>query len=100
MSFAVSTINDIGSPQHRVAVVAVDDVGVTLTLTTGYKTMEIWNSSLTITVYYGATGVTSSLGIPVVPEALKTFHGCQNGFKVRFICAAGETANLRVCEYP
>lgn len=99
MSFAVSTVNDIGSPQHRSAVIAVDSNGITITQTTDYKTMEIWNSSQTAMVYYGAPGVTSDLGIPIFPEALKVFHGCQNGFKVRLICASGETTNVRIVEY-
>ena len=100
MSFAVTTVNDIGSPAHRSSVVAVDSSGVTLTVTKDYKTMEIFNDSTTVKVYYGAPGVTSALGVPLFPEALKVFHGCQNGFQVRFICASGETTNLRIVEYP
>ena len=100
MAFAVSTVNDIGSPLHRSSVVAVDDTGVTITLTKDYKTLEIFNESTSYPVYYGGLGVTSNLGIPLFPESLKTFHGCQNGFVVRFICASGQTANLRIVEYP
>lgn len=96
----------------RIAFVMVDLCGVAshrtpLTITnaaqevaigTSKRTIEFSNSGTRI-IYYGGTGVTSSNGIPIFPNQVKSFGNVKDNFALSFVCDGAEISTLRIVEF-
>lgn len=99
MGFATSNLSDIASPVCETPL-ALTSTRTLITVNAPKKTIEIHNAVANgVFVYYGDVTVTSSNGIPILPGETKIFASVENGFKVYLVCAAAETATVRLISY-
>jgi len=92
-----SGIQEVGEGSHRSAL-TVTATAQQITLTGNKKSIEIIpNPTSTNEVYYGGSGVTSANGIPL--GSGKIWMNCKAGWNIYLVCAAGETEEVRICEY-
>ena len=88
-------VDQPGACSHRNAV-TVSDSATQITLTAGKNSIEIVPEG-TNAVYYGGSGVSSTHGVNI--GAGKIWTNCKIGFNVYLVCAAGQTCDVRICEY-
>jgi len=93
----VTTVDSVGAASHR-SVINVTATAQEITITTGKKTIEIYNAGGN-DIYYGGSGVTSLNGIPIFSNYMKVFSNVKSTFSIYIVCASGETSTLRVVEY-
>lgn len=89
------SVSGVGAASHRTAI-TVNSTAQQITIAAGKDTIEIIPAG-TSDVYYGGSGVTSANGVPI--GAGKIWSGCKAGFNVYLVCAAGQTCDVRICEY-
>jgi len=76
----------------------IGDTASSISVTSTVRCVEIYNMSSGI-VYYGGSDVTSFTGIPIPISDLKIFNNIKSTFNIYVVCAAGQTAELRIVEY-
>lgn len=86
-----------GATSHRTAL-TINSTAQEVTIGTGKRTIEFMNTGNNV-IYYGGSGVTSTNGIKLFPNQLKTFANVKDTFSIYFSCDGAETSTLRICEY-
>lgn len=90
-------INAVGAASHGTEE-TVTDTAEEITITVGKRSIEIHNSGEEI-IYYGGSGVTSSVGIPVFPRQTKPFSNVKDDFSIYIVAASGANSTRRIVEY-
>lgn len=96
-SIGTTPANVVGQADHRTAI-TVTSVAQEITMTLGKRTIEIQNTGSKI-IHYGGTGVTSSNGIRLFPQQIKTFANVKDDFSIWLVCITAETSEARIVEY-
>ena len=91
-------INTAGVATERDPVNA-SNAAVKITLTVGMRTLEIQNTSSTLTLYYGGLTVTSARGIKLFPNQTKIFANVQDDFAFYVVADGAETPEYRIVEW-
>ena len=94
----VFVMNDLGETKDREEITISDSVTI-ISLTSGYRHIEIYNSGGEDVYRGGPTTVTSARGIPIFPEYSILLNNCQKTFRIGLVCAAGQSSTIRVLEY-
>jgi hypothetical protein len=94
----VTIVSNLGPAIHR-APITVTDTETQILIGLGKNTIEIFNMDTANDIYYGATGVDSSKGIPIFAGTGKIWSNVKTNFSVYLICSAGKTADVRIVEY-
>ena len=98
MSQHAKNPNDLGEATDRAQVTIADDAITIITLTDGYRHIQIYNSGSN-DVYFGSpTTVASNRGIPIFTEHSRTFNKCKDGFRLGLISTTGGSS-VRIVEY-
>ena len=93
----VTGVSSVGACSNRTAL-TVTDTAQELTIGANKQTIEIYNNGDN-TIYYGGSGVTSANGRPILPTGGQIWSQVKSTFSVYLVCATGQTANVRICEY-
>ena len=92
-----SGIQQVGACKHR-AEVTVSSTAQEITLTAGYKSIEVVPApDEVLYIYYGGVGVTSSNG--GLLGAGKIWNNCLPGLSVYLVADGAETPKVRITEY-
>ncbi len=109
---SVEPLWNAGSVDGKPGVVPIDTVGICatraavtatatrqqITMTSGYRTIELQNVGSNI-LYYGGSTVTDSNGIRLYPNSTKIFANVKSTFSLYLVCAAGQTTETRINEF-
>lgn len=88
---------ELGNPTHT-AQIAVDQNESSITLTSGKRSMFLYNTG-SKNCYFGATGLASTTGGVIWAGTAMTFYNAQDDFTIYLICAAGESTTLQRVEF-
>lgn len=95
---AVVNVNSLGTCLQRAAI-NVTDTAQEITITTGYRTMYLYNAGNAL-VYIGGATVDSTNGVPLVDGQLFIFNNVQDDFSFYLVCAAADSpVEVRICEF-
>ncbi len=96
----VNLLGEISSPaQHADSPKTVNDGRVSVTLTSGKRSMTIENNGVN-DAFYGNSTVTSTNGKTLFAHGESVhFSNCRDGFTLFFITATGKTTTLRIIEF-
>lgn len=87
----------LASPSNPTSVALTDVISAAYTITLGKKNMVVQNTGDTIIAWGGST-LTFATGQKLYPTGQYEFRGCEDGFKIYFICNTGETGLRNICE--
>jgi hypothetical protein len=93
---SLSSINTCLIPV-TIAPIPASNARTSRTVAPGYTHLVIQNVGNSV-VYWGESAVTAANGIKLFPNQGWEFKGCEDGFKVYFICFGAETTTVNVCE--
>ncbi len=93
----VTSIEEIGAVSNRAAA-SVTATPQEITIGANKNSIEIENSGSKI-IYYGGSGVNSTNGLRLFPNAKKTFAKVKGDFSIFLVCAAGDTSTRRIAEF-
>ena len=93
----VTSIEEIGKVSNRTAA-TVNSNAQEITIGANKNSIEIENTGSKI-IYYGGSGVNSTNGLRLFPNAKKTFAKVKGDFSIFLVCADGETSTRRIAEF-
>ena len=86
-----------GAASHRTPL-TITNTAQEVTIGTGKRTIEFMNTGDNV-IYYGGSGVTSTNGIKLFPNQVKTFANVKDTFSIYFVADGAEVSTLRIVEY-
>ena len=93
----VTAIEEVGAVSNRNAA-SVTATRQQITIGAGKSSIEFENSGGKV-IHYGGSGVTSTNGLRIFPNAKKVFTKVKSDFSINVVCATGETSTLRIAEF-
>ena len=93
----VNVSGELGNPTHRSAQVAVNSTAQAITITSGKRTIFLYNTG-TKDMYFGASGVTNTIGGVIYAGTGFQFTNVKDNWVTYVVTKAGDTTTLQIVE--